>query len=656
MIREYIKVAVPINLNELYTYSLPEDIKAEDVIGKRVLVNFRSRKIRGYAVAIGEYSDKYQIKDIIKVIDKRVVFNQEMIDLAKWLSDYYFCGIGEALSIMVPKGIKPKNFSKSSEGNHSIKINKLSSEQQEIFDSIINDIDIGIKNFYLYGVTGSGKTEVYISLIEYILKQNKSVIFLVPEITLSFQTLLRLKERFGDLCAILHSNLTDSVRLGEYLRLFDGKARIAIGPRSALFAPVQNLGLIIIDEENEGAYKSDESPRFHARSVSQYRAKKNDAILLFGSATPSVESYFFANKGIFKLYTLKKRYGGAELPDVEIIDTLKFPVKKNLTIPMIEEINRRLQKKEQVIILQNRRGFSNLIKCSDCENIWKCPRCDISLTFHKTNDRLLCHHCGYAIHYKNQCPVCKSNNLVKIGAGTQRIEDEISGIFGFARIKRIDFDSIKKENHEELFEKIKNGEIDIIVGTQIIAKGLHFPNIKFVGIVDADIMLNIPDFKASERTFALITQVAGRAGREGEKGFVLIQTINPDHYAIKAAEKMAFELFYKEEIKYRKILNFPPFVRMINLVVRGRIIEDVQHDIEKLRESLNCYKDKYNDIEILGPAPCMLQKINKNYRYHILLKAKSMKKMQEFLKKALVSYKTKKKNFLEIDVDPVDLF
>jgi len=653
--KEYIKVAIPININELYTYSLPEGIKAEDVIGKRVLVNFRNRKLRGYAIEKGEYTDKYPIKEILKIIDNRVIFNDEIINLAKWMSEYYFCGIGEALSVMIPKGVKPKKIKEKDE-NFKPKINTLSEEQISVFNSIKKDLEQNIKNFYLYGITGSGKTEVYISLIDYVLKEEKSVIFLVPEITLSFQTLARLKERFGNLCAILHSNLKDSVRIAEYQRLFDGEAKIAIGPRSALFAPVKNLGLIIIDEENEGAYKSEESPRFHARSVAQYRAKENNAILLLGSATPSIEAYFFLKKGVFKLYSLKKRYGGAELPVVDIIDTKSFPVKRNLTIPMTEEINRRLQKKEQVIILQNRRGFSNIIKCADCENVIKCPKCDISLTFHKVNERLICHHCGYVTHYIERCPECNSSKLFKIGAGTQRIEDELSSIFSFARIKRIDFDSMKKENHYELFEKIKNGEIDIIVGTQMIAKGLHFPNIKFVGIVDADIMLNIPDFKASERTFSLITQVAGRSGREGERGYVLIQTMNPDHYSIVAAKNMDFEAFYKEEIAYRKALNFPPFVRMINIVIRGNDNDSVYKDIVSLMDKLNQYKEQYKDVEILGPAPCMLQKINNNYRYHILLKSTSMKRIQEFVRKSLATFKPKKKNFLEIDVDPVDLF
>lgn len=654
--KEYIKVAVPLNINELYTYSLPEGIKADDIIGRRVLVNFKNRKLRGYAINKGEYTKEYQIKEVLKIIDNRKVFNQELINLAKWMAEYYFCGIGESLSIMIPKGVKPKKKKKDNKDDFIPKINILSFEQSSIFESIKNDIKNNIKNFYLYGVTGSGKTEIYISLIDYILKEGKSVIFLVPEITLSFQTLLRLKERFGNLCAILHSGLKDSERIGEYLRLFDGEARIAIGPRSALFAPLSNLGLIIIDEENEGAYKSEESPRFHARSVAQYRAKQNDSILLLGSATPSIEAYFFAKSGLFKLYSLKNRYGGANLPLVEIIDTNKFPVKRNLTITIIEEINKRIQKKEQVIILQNRRGFSRIIKCKDCENVIQCPKCDISLTFHKVNEKLICHHCGYVSNYVEVCPSCNSTNLIKIGAGTQRIEDELSSTFPFASIKRIDFDSMKKENHEDLFEKINNGEIDIIVGTQMIAKGLHFPNIKFVGIVDADIMLNLPDFKASERTFSLITQVAGRSGRSGERGYVLIQTINPEHYSIVAAKNLDFEAFYNEEIQYRKALKFPPFVRLLNVIVRGTDCNKVKEEISKIKEIINHYKEQYKEVEILGHAPCLIQKINNNYRYHILLKSKSMNKIQSLLKKVLNKYKPKKEIFIEIDVDPVDLF
>ena len=440
------------------------------------------------------------------------------------------------------------------------------------------------------------------------------------------------------------------------MRLFKGEAKIAIGPRSALFAPLSNLGLIIIDEENEGAFKSEESPRFHARTASLFWANYNKALLVLGSATPSIESYYYATNNFFKLYSIKERFGGAYLPEIKIIDNSKnFNSEKFLSFEMTSEINKRLQNKEQIVLLQNRRGFSNIIKCLDCNSQILCPRCNLSLTYHKSKEKLICHHCDYKIDFPEVCPSCKSKRLIKIGAGTQRIEDEISSVFGFARIQRIDFDSLKSEKDlKTIFKKIEEGETDIIVGTQMIAKGLHFPNIKFVGIVNADMMLNIPDFKSSERTFSLITQVAGRSGRVGEQGFVMIQTINPQHYSIICAKEHDFERFFNEEIKYRKILGFPPFYRLLRLVIRGKDENIVKKDIEKIGDVIKKFESP--NFQILGPTTCSLEKINNNYRYHILLKAKKIEILQTVIRNSIKDFKISSKNNLEIDVDPNDLF
>ena len=652
-IQKVINVALPVKINSLFLYSIPDNMGLEEILGKRILVNFHGRFLRGYAVSEGQYTDKFTIKPIIRVLDKRIVFRKETVDFAKWIADYYFAGIGEVLSIMIPKGLRPALNEEDT--NFSPKINALTPLQENIYNNIKNDITKGNKKFYLYGITGSGKTEIYIKLIEDVLNNGKNVIFLVPEIALSYQTLERLKQSFGSLCAVLHSNLKTSIRFREYLRLYDGTAKIAIGPRSALFAPMQNIGLIIIDEENEGAYKSEESPRFHTRTAAQYLAIQNNAILILGSATPSIESWYYAKKGFFKLYCLMQRYGGAVLPDIEIIDNSQFTVKKNLSLPLIKEINERLQNKEQVVLLQNRRGFANFIKCNSCKNIIVCPKCNISLTYHKSKNKLICHHCGYNIILPLTCPVCNEKKLLQIGAGTQRIEDEISSTFNFAKVQRIDYDSLRsKFDYREVFNRIEKGEIDIIVGTQMIAKGLHFPKIKFVGIVNADIILNIPDFKAAERTFALITQVAGRAGREGKKGYVMIQTLNPDHYSIVSAKNGDYEGFYEHEIEFRKLLGMPPFSRLLRLVIRGKNEEKVTDDIVRLGHKLK--ENNSDKIQILGPAPCLFSKINNNYRYQILLKAKRIQALQEIVKRTLNNFSVYSKNYLEIDVDPIGLF
>jgi len=649
---KYINVALPIKINSLFLYSIEEDIDLTEITGRRVLVNFNGKNIRGYAVSEGSFTNDFKIKPIKKIIDNRKIFTDDMVNFANWIADYYFAGIGEVLSLMIPKGVKP---AENITGNHkNIISNKLSNIQQVIYDNIINDINNNIKKFYLYGITGSGKTEIYIKLIEYTLKQNKNIIFLVPEIAISYQTLEYLKKIFGTKCAILHSNLKGSIRLREYIRLLDNEAKIVIGTRSALFAPISNLGLIIIDEENDHSYKSEENPRFHARTAAQYLALKNDSIIILGSATPSIESWYYTKKNYFKLYLLKERYGGAELPDVEIVDNSTLITKKNISPQLASEINNRLKNNEQVVLLQNRRGFSNFIKCTDCSYIISCPRCNISLTYHKSKNKLICHHCGYKINYPDKCTKCNCEKLIKIGAGTERIEDEIAKMFSHAVIERMDRDSLKNENdYKHILKKMEKGEIDILIGTQMIAKGLHFPKIKFVGIINADLILNIPDFKASERAFSLITQVSGRAGREGKKGHVMIQTYNPDHYSITTAKNNDYETFYKKEIEYRQLMKMPPFKRLIRLVIRGVEEKRVINDINNIYNLLNNKQTK--NIEILGPAPCLFTKINYNYRYQILLKSDKITSMQKLVKENIKYFTVHYKNYLEIDIDPVNL-
>jgi primosomal protein N' (replication factor Y) (superfamily II helicase) len=648
-----VNVAIPVNINSLFSYLIPDEINIEDVIGKRVLVDFNGRKIRGYAVSEGQFTDKYRIKPIQKILDKQKIFRENIVDFAVWIADYYFAGIGEVLSVMIPKGIKTKSVKEQESALTAS--NALSDSQESIYQSIKKDISEGTNKFYLYGITGSGKTEIYIKLIEDTINKGRNVIFLVPEIALSYQTLSRLRERFGALCAVLHSNLKTSFRLGEYLKLFNGSSRIAIGPRSALFAPLENIGLIIIDEENESSYKSEESPRYHARTAALFWANYNKAVLLLGSATPSVESWYHTESGFIKKYSLLTRFGGASLPDMQIINTENLGKGKNLSLELTNEINKRLQNKEQVVLLQNRRGFSTIIRCKSCGSTINCPRCNLSLTYHRSKEKLICHHCGYNSLMPDKCPSCNDKNLIKLGAGTQKIEDEISSMFSYARIQRMDHDSLKSDfDLQETFNKIENGEIDILIGTQMIAKGLHFPNIKFVGIINADIMLNIPDYKASERTFALITQVSGRAGREGTKGFVMIQTINPEHYSIVYAKECDFEKFYNEEIQFRKILEMPPYVRLLRLVIRGKDEKSVGKDCINIAESIK--KNLQGNIKLFGPAPCMLQKINNNFRYQVLLKCRKITPLQVILKKSMNEFKINRKNHLEIDVDPVDLF
>lgn len=660
-----VEIALPIGLNHNFSYLVPDEFAVEQtLVGRRAMVNFHGRKMLGYIVGEANFSEEnassQKWKTIEKLVDKTPIFTPRMIEFAAWIADYYFSSVGEALSLMVPRGVRPKKIPYSAEGSASASpvedSPQLTPAQQKVYDAIKTDETNGRHRFYLYGITGSGKTEIYIKLIEDTLAKNQQVIFLVPEIALSYQTLQRLRKRFGTLCAVLHSGLSGSNRLSEYTRLFHGEARIAIGPRSALFAPVDRLGLIIIDEEHEGAYKSEETPRFHARSTAFYLAEKSGATVLLGSATPSVESWYHAQNGFLKCYQLKERYSGISLPKVKIIDSIQTPANKILSPEMSQEINRRLLNQEQVLLLQNRRGFSNYIECSSCHAIINCPRCSISLTYHKEKERLICHRCGYTVPLPKNCPECGETKLKRIGAGTQKVEEEIQKIFPHAIVTRIDYDAVQKtKNLQESFERIERKEIQIIIGTQMVAKGLHFPGIQFVGIVNADIFLNIPDFKSSERAFSLITQVSGRAGRTNEQGLVMIQTMNPEHYSITSSIHGDFEMFYRNEIEFRKMAEMPPFKRLLRLVVRSKKEEAAKEEAERIKETLTLLPPL--NIDILGVSPCMIPKINSNFRYQILLKSAKLGEIQKLVREMLKQIgRIHRECYLEIDADPVDLF
>lgn len=660
---KYIEIVLAIPLDRTFTYAVTTEQNPANIplVGRRVLVNFHNRKLIGYVVNESETTDStYQIKNVEKVIDDAPIFYPFMKTFAEWIASYYFCSVGEALSLMIPRGVRPKKLPVLPP--RTALPTTLTPEQQAAYDGIKNDLQHGQKMFYLYGITGSGKTEVYIKLMEDTLAAGKSVIFLVPEIAMSYQTLERLQARFGNQCAVLHSGLTGSTRLGEYLRLFNGEARIAVGPRSALFAPLSDTGLIIIDEEHDNAYKSDESPRFQARSAAFHLAKIMNAAVVLGSATPSVESWFHAQKGFLKLYTLSQRYQGAMLPEVKIIDTSMLAQERILSSEMASEINRRLQNGEQVLLLQNRRGFSSCLQCSSCKTVIECPRCSVNLTYHQAKKKLVCHRCGYTCGIPTACPDCGEKKFKKVGAGTEKVEDEVRRIFAGVELVRIDYDTVQKsKNLQETFRRISDGEIKIIIGTQIIAKGLHFPGIKFVGIINADLFLNIPDFKSAERAFALITQAAGRAGREGERGLVMVQTINPDHYAISI--KDGFGTFYTNEIFYREATEMPPFFRLIRLVVRSADENTAKKESDKLRQLLDWLletmpnQEERKSIEIMGAAPCLLTRINNNFRYHILLKSKNLQSIRKIVKQMTKKMERLPKNsYLEIDTDPTDLF
>ncbi|MEW6006572.1 MAG: primosomal protein N' [bacterium] len=507
--------------------------------------------------------------------------------------------------------------------------------------------------FLLYGITGSGKTEVYLQVIQKAIENNGSAIVLVPEISLTPQMINRFKARFGNRSAILHSRLTGKERLIEWQRIRMGEASIVVGARSALFAPARNLRLIIVDEEQSTSYKQESNPRYNARDLAIMRAKIENCACVLGSATPSLESFYNANTK-YGLLHLPNRIEKRPLAEVEIVDMRSEKKDAIFSKRLIDAIFYTLKENGQIILLLNRRGYSNFLMCYDCGFIPGCPNCDITLTFHLADKSLKCHYCGYRRRAFDICPKCKGSRLKFSGFGTQRIENEIKSLFPSARILRMDIDTTKKRgSHNEILSRFERNEADILVGTQMISKGLDFPNVLLVGVISSDVSLSFPDFRAGEKTFSLLTQVAGRCGRGIREGRVIIQTYNPGHYVIQTAVHQNYSLFYKEEIKYRKELLYPPFSRLLSLVL---LSEDEKAASDACHFLFNCLSSNNDDgVIILGPAPYFIPKIKKQYRFQILLKDRDYKKLQTLLSKTLSSFKLPSNVSLIKDMDPVGI-
>ncbi len=526
----------------------------------------------------------------------------------------------------------------------------LNSEQEEV----VREVDLDKHDTYLlYGVTGSGKTEVYMELIDMVIKNGKTAIMLVPEISLTPQIVDRFVTRFGEDVAILHSGLSDTERYDEYRKIREGKVRIVVGARSAIFAPLNNLGIIIIDEEHTSTYKQDNNPRYHARDVAIMRGVYNKAPVILGSATPSLESFARAQKGVYKLLTLKNRAGHGKLPSVKIVD-MRDEVKKGnfiLSSSLTEKIKEKIAKKEQVILLLNRRGYSSILTCRDCGYVLKCPNCDISLTYHKSSDTNRCHYCNYSIKNVRVCPQCGSDNMKDYGLGTEKLEEELNKAFK-ARVVRMDVDTTSRKGmHEKIIEDFGEHKYDILLGTQMIAKGLDFPLVTLVGVINADMGLNIPDFRSAEVTFQLLSQVAGRAGRSDLEGEVIIQTYNPDHYSILLAKEHNYLEFYNEEMKLRQVLKYPPYFYITLVNISSRNYEVGFKHANKIGEFLK--KNVGSNTQVLGPSMANVFKINNVYHYQCIIKYKHDDKLNAVLTKIDEVYKLNKEVDISIDVNPI---
>ena len=662
---QYLEIVVNVPINQTFTYRNLEETSAskDEIFGRRVEVRFGNRKLTGYAVDVFDALppsckvEESKIRSINRFIDKVQTLTPELYETAQWLSHYYLCSIGEAVFSMVPSGKRDTDapgFSFSEDESSFIK-RSLSEEQEKAVEGILNPDSTSLFH-YLYGMTGSGKTEVFLTAAERHLEKGKGVIYLVPEIGLTPQVVEAVVKRFGNTAAVLHSGLTGSQKLREWYRILNREARVVIGARSAVFAPVPDLGLIIIDEEHDGSYKSGSTPRYHARQVAMYRSMKLRIPLVMGSATPSVEAWHLMEEKKIARHTLTKRLAGGSMPEIKSINLCLQPAAdSSLSEELTAEIRMTLKEKRQTILFLNRRGFTHFFRCNSCGYEIKCRNCSVSMTYHKNEKRLRCHYCGYSMEPPHQCPKCSSLDVGYSGFGTEYIENEVKAKFPTARVLRIDTDSITHKGElQEKIDSFRKGEYDILLGTQMVAKGLNFPNLKLVGVVLADTALHMPDFRASERTFSLITQVAGRAGRFFPDGKVIVQSYSPDRAPIAYAVEGNTEGFYKEEIETRKILFFPPFSRLLRLVFRSTFSKNAREAASEAAGKLKAMNIPNTDI--LGPAECPLEMIALNYREQIMLRGQNIGIMQKAVSILMEKYPIETKNvYIEIDVDPVNL-
>jgi primosomal protein N' (replication factor Y) len=782
------RVTLEMALRKEFDYSIPPALSDQIEVGTRVQVPFGPRKVLGCVTGLAQESAHTSLKPILKVIGAQTLVTPKVLNLARWIADYYCCAPETALKSVLPEAVRqeqagwkemlfvhalpfhgelPKLTKRQKEIWHIVEERRelplkellevadtdastirrledkglvsisaqiserdpyarehilptqplpLNPAQSKALDAVIATMDeskplskvgrgvptappagTGLpqdgsrgrsphrdgaagspsracdprptspRPFLLHGVTGSGKTEVYLQAIAHALKQGKGAIVLVPEISLTPQTVERFKARFSSgstqtLVAVLHSHLSAGERHDEWHKIRQGRARIVIGARSAIFAPVDPLGLIIVDEEHENSYKQEEAPRYHARDVAIMRGQMESATVLLGSATPSMESYYNCKKGKYALLELPERADDKKMPIVRVVD-MRQTLRKGKVIPIFspqltDAIAHRLERSEQIILFLNRRGYSTSLQCPQCGQVAGCPNCSISLTYHRQDQKLACHICGHTESVPAACPnpKCRNPEIRYAGLGTQKVEETLVKLFPEARIKRMDSDALKrKDDFRRILGDFRSGKIDILVGTQMIAKGLHFPRVTLVGIIYADLALHQPDFRAGERTFQLLTQVAGRAGRGDIEGEVYVQAFTPFHPAIQFARRHDFAGFFEQELEFREQLRYPPLSRVALLTLRGRNEEKVKFFAEHLRREVDKVSGDIKDLMIAGPAPAPLLRADTYYRYQIMLRAPRMTQLSQRLAQLTQSLTLDDDVMLSVDIDPVEM-
>ena len=807
----YVDVVFNLSIERSFTYILPPEFLSPISVGQRVLAPFGKRELTGIVINVSEKSPGIKCKEIVDVLDEKPLVSKEMLELSRWMADYYLASWGTTLQIALPKGLDRKSsvyidITEDEDADHieltdnqrqlysligrepgkttlyyrkkygtgsfdynlgvlennyliqrrkqisaervkkkiiqkltvsenlteklkglrkseelksilipivgkTLSSNKfrektgllpgrirtllkhgvLTISESEIFREyfqnyeekqkkinlnddqklVLGEVNKAIsaslfKVFLLHGVTGSGKTQIYLEAINTVLEKKKSAIVLIPEISLTPQTVARFRNYFSDKIYVFHSRMSLGERYDTWRKVKQSEKCIVIGPRSALFLPLKNPGIIIVDEEHDGSFKQESpAPRYHARDTAIYHARVNNAVVILGSATPGMESYYNAIRGKYHLLELENRIDNLELPAVEIVNmkTVKANEEENriFSSELLGKIRNRIELKEQIILLQNQRGYSSFLQCKECGYSTKCPNCDIHLTYHASSLRLQCHYCGYSKSVNKSCPKCDGSQIKYIGIGTQQIEKELQKLIPNVRVIRMDIDTTSEKNaHETLLKRFKDGHADILLGTQMIAKGLDFENVSLVGVISADIGLTLPDFRSAERIFQLLTQVAGRAGRKTKRGEVVIQTGMENHYAIQYAKNHDFKGFYAQESSYRKEAGYPPFARLIKIGISSDNMKEVN---QMSRDIVSRLKINSNDYyTVFGPAPAPVARLKNKYRWQILLKVNIQKdrsgvKVRKLLKTVLDQpvFSKKGPQNISVDVDPIDM-
>lgn len=665
---KYADVIIDNKSEETDTFFTYGCLQAVPAVGQRVYVPFgKGDKIReAYVFRVFE-GEEGQVRGLkyIDALDPDIILTQEILDTALFVKRRVLCKTIDALRPFLPVGKAAKRKrekpykSTAASGRQAV---APTEEQARVLADIAPYTERREHNiFLLHGVTGSGKTEVYMRAIETCLRQGRTAVMAVPEISLTKQVTEQFFARFGtENTAVIHSKITPGQRYDEWMRIRRGEARIVIGARSALFAPLENIGIIVMDEEHESSYKSDQTPKYDALDIAVKRAKHFDAVLLLGSATPSVVSTYRAQEGIYMKLTMPSRCNNAALPTVETVDMRKELLSGNRSIisnALYAEMNECLRQKRQIILFLNRRGYAPFISCRECGYTMKCPQCGISLTYHKSIERVTCHYCGHREELPRQCPECGSRFIRHFGTGTEMLQEITEELFPEAAVARLDLDTVsRKGSIEAILGDFKSGRTDILIGTQLVAKGLDFKNVRLVGIVAADISLNIPDFRSSERTFQLITQAAGRAGRGDEQGKVIIQSYTPEHYAVKTAAAQDYDAFYRTEIRIRESLAYPPFGDLMQAVVAAAD-EDVAAECAEAFHRMMCEAAGPEKSNFLPPRRAPIAKANGKYRYQIVVKCPQGKRaaytaaLAEAKQRIFPEFK-KKKALLSFDINP----